>query len=190
MALLALVTKLVTRWRHLHWLQNWPPDGATYISCKFGHQMALLALVANLGKKGQSDLGPLELVANLATFHLQVDILPPYDASSIVCTFWSPDGATCTDCKVGYQEAPLASVENWVPKWHNLHWFTALLPKLATSNSCIATLPWIALLALSVSIELVSSSARVTSIKSIQGLWVTDGQTSGHKDRIRDTWVR
>ena len=31
------------------------------------------------------------------------------------------------------------------------------------------TLPWIALLALSVSIELVSSSARVTSVKSAQG---------------------
>ena len=35
--------------------------------------------------------------------------------------------------------------------------------------TCIATLPWIDLLALSVSIELVSSSARVTSVKSQQG---------------------
>ena len=40
---------------------------------------------------------------------------------------------------------------------------------------CIATLPWTALLALSVSIELVSSSARVTSVKSTQGLCVSDG---------------
>ena len=31
--------------------------------------------------------------------------------------------------------------------------------------TCIATLPWIALLALSISIETVSSSARVTSVK-------------------------
>ena len=35
---------------------------------------------------------------------------------------------------------------------------------------CIATLPWIALLALSVSIEFVSSSARVTSVKSAKGI--------------------
>ena len=35
-------------------------------------------------------------------------------------------------------------------------------------------LPWIALLALSISIVLVSSSARVTSVKSQKGLFVTD----------------
>ena len=35
------------------------------------------------------------------------------------------------------------------------------------------TLPWIALLALSVSIELVSSSARVISVKSAKGLGVS-----------------
>jgi hypothetical protein len=51
-----------------------------------------------------------------------------------------------------------------------------LLPKLATRlHHCIATLPWIALLALSVSIELVSSSARVTSVKSYKPLVVSDG---------------
>ena len=42
MASLTLVANLVTRWRHLHKLQIWPPDGATFISCKFGHQMAPL----------------------------------------------------------------------------------------------------------------------------------------------------
>ena len=41
--------------------------------------------------------------------------------------------------------------------------------------TCIATLPWIALLALSVHIDLVSSSARVTSVKSTQGVGLTDG---------------
>ena len=40
MAPLALVTKLTTRWRHLHWFLIWPPDGANCISCKFAHQMA------------------------------------------------------------------------------------------------------------------------------------------------------
>ena len=48
MAPLALVAYLATRWRHSHWLQIWPPDGATCIGSKFGHQMAPLALVANL----------------------------------------------------------------------------------------------------------------------------------------------
>ena len=32
---LALVKFLVTRWRHLHWLQMWSPGGTTCISCKF-----------------------------------------------------------------------------------------------------------------------------------------------------------
>ena len=48
---LALVPILITRWRNLHWLQNYPPDGATCMSCKFGHQLVLLALVANLATR-------------------------------------------------------------------------------------------------------------------------------------------
>ena len=40
--LIALVANLATIWRHLHWFQFWPPDGAISISCKFGHQMAPL----------------------------------------------------------------------------------------------------------------------------------------------------
>ena len=48
MAPLALVPNLATRWRHLHWLQIWPPDGPTCISYKFSHQVESLALVAKL----------------------------------------------------------------------------------------------------------------------------------------------
>ena len=48
MAPFALVANLATRWRHLHKLQICPPDGATCISCKFGHQVAQLALVQHL----------------------------------------------------------------------------------------------------------------------------------------------
>ena len=49
------------------------------------------------------------------------------------------------------------------------------MPRLSGRHSpgcvtCIATLPWNALLPLSVSIEFVSSSARVTSVKSTKGL--------------------
>ena len=59
----------------------------------------------------------------------------------------------------------------------------ALLPKLATRlHHCIATLPWIALLALSVSIELISSLARVTSVKSYKRLGVCLFVCDGHPD--------
>ena len=61
--------------------------------------------------------------------------------------------------------APLALVQNLATGWHILHWLQIWPPDGAT---CIAALPWIALLALSVSIELVSSSARVTSVKSVK----------------------
>ena len=102
-------------------------------------------------------MAPLALIANLATrrHHLhQLQIR-------------SPSGTTCIGSKFGHQLAPFA-----------------LLPKLATRlHHCIATLPWIALLALSVSIELVSSSARVTSVKSYKPLVVCLWRTSGPKDR-------
>ena len=54
-------------------------------------------------------------------------------------------------------------VQNLVIRRRPLQCFQSWPPGRVT---CIATLPWIALLALSVSIELVSSSARVNSVKS------------------------
>ena len=56
-----------------------------------------------------------------------------------------------------------------------VHWFQCCPPGWVT---CIATLPGIALLALSVGIDLVSSSARVTSVKSNQTL-LTHSRTTG-----------
>ena len=50
-------------------------------------------------------------------------------------------------------------------RWRYLHYLQVWPPGGA---SCIAILPWIALLAVSVGIELVSSSARVTSVKFLQ----------------------
>ena len=61
-----------------------------------------------------------------------------------------------------------------------LYYFQIWPPGGAT---CITTLPWIALLASSVSIELVSSSSRVTSVKSQKGLVVSDTQT--HRSDLR-----
>ena len=61
-----------------------------------------------------------------------------------------------TSWKFGHQ------VQNLVIRWRHLHWFQCCPPGWVT---CIATLPGIALLTLSVGIDLVSSSARVTSVK-------------------------
>ena len=61
---------------------------------------------------------------------------------------------------------------NWFKIWSSgdvtcIAWFQSWQPGCVT---CIATLPWNVLLALSVSIGLVSLSARVLSVKSAEGL--------------------
>ena len=88
-----------------------------------------------------------------------------------------------TSWKFGHQ------VQNLVIRWRHLHWFQCCPPGWVT---CIATLPGIALLTLSVGIDLVSSSARVTSVKSQQGVSLSDGQTDIRTQRSdpRFTWVR
>ena len=93
-------------------------------------------------------------------------------------TIWQQHGTTCIRCKFDHQITPLALVANLATRWRHLHCIQRWPPDCVT---CIATLPWIALLALSVSIELVSSSARVTSVKSQQGL-LTQSLTEGHPD--------
>ena len=119
MAPLALVLNLTTRELHLNWFQIWPPDGANCTGYKFYHQIAPLALLANLA--------PVTLFVNFAT------------------------------------------------RWHFLHWFEIWQPGWLDESH--ATLPWIALLALSVSIDLVSSSAGVTSVKFQKGQWVSENRT-------------
>ena len=59
MAPLALVLNLTTRELHLNWFQIWPPDGANCTGYKFYHQIAPLALLANLA--------PVTLFVNFAT---------------------------------------------------------------------------------------------------------------------------
>ena len=100
-----------------------------------------------ISSKRYHHLAPLKLVASLAIR-------------------WRPlPYAIRTFCH--YQLAPLALVPNLATRWHHLHSFQSWPLGCVT---CIVTLPWIAPLALSVSIELVSSSARVTSVKSQQGI--------------------
>ena len=165
MAPLALVAHLATRWRHLHLLQIWPPDGTTYISCKFGHQMALLALVVNLATRWR--------------YLHQLQICPP-------------GGATCISCKLAHQVAPLALVQNLVIRWRHLHWFQSWPSGGATCRSYkfghqVASLALPHCLGLPIgiisnSIELVSSSARVTSVKFHKGLWVSESVNQFHQD--------
>ena len=158
MAPLALVDNLATRWCHLHYLQICPPDGATCITCKFAQQMASLALLANLATKWR---------------HLhQLQI-------------WPPDGTTCISCKFGQQIAQHRLVQNLVVWWHHLHCLQSWPPGCVT---CIDILPCIALLALSVSIDLVSSPARVNSVKFQKGVGVCDIRNQRSDPRF--TWVR
>ena len=82
--------------------------------------------------------------------------------------------------KCSLQVAQLTLDPNLVIRWRHLHLIQIWSPGGAT---CIATLPWIALLALSASIELVSSSARVTSVKSQKGLLLSELETLGPIDR-------
>ena len=48
---LALVKNLANMKCNQHWFQFWPPCGDICFSYKFGHQMAPLALVANLATR-------------------------------------------------------------------------------------------------------------------------------------------
>ena len=70
--------------------------------------------------------------------------------------------------------AQLGLVQIFVIRWCHFHCLQSWPPGCVT---CIATLPWIALLALSVSMELVSSSAKVTSVEFWKGIVCTDTRT-------------
>ena len=74
--------------------------------------------------------------------------------------------------KFGHQVTSLPKFEGCPPGW----------------VTCIATLPWITLLTLSVSIKLVSLSARVTSVKFQHGLGVCFRDQTHRSDQ--ETWVR
>ena len=89
--------------------------------------------------------------------------------------FWPPDSTTCTSCRFGQQLGLLELVTSLATKCCHLDQFQFWPPGGAT---CIATLPRIALLASSAGVELPSSSARVTSVKSAKPL----GGSELHQD--------
>ena len=85
--------------------------------------------------------------------------------------FWPP---SCCSCRLGQQLALLELVTSLATKWCLLHKFHCWPPDGAT---CIATLPMITLSTSSVGIELLSSSARVTSVKFQKPLGVRETWT-------------
>ena len=88
----------------------WSPNGTTCSSCKFGHQMAPLALFTNLATRWRQ----------LHQFQI-----------------WPPDGATCIGCKFGHQMAPHALVANLATRWRHLHWLQIWPPD---GTTCISWL--------------------------------------------------
>ena len=61
-----LSTRIVWNWfqsNFLNWLQIWPPDGATCICCQFCHRMHHL----HIDSKFDHQMAPIALLANLPT---------------------------------------------------------------------------------------------------------------------------
>ena len=81
------------------------------------------------------------------------------------------------------QMAPVALVPNLVIRWHHLH---------QLHLHCHIALPWSALLALSVGIELESLSARVTSFKFPKGLLLTHSLSEWQTLHywLRGKWIK
>ena len=141
---LSIITKLATRWRHLHLLQALAPYGATCIGCTYSYQEVPLALGANLATRwcylyllqiwppgGTSCVGgtscfggkfgyqvvPFALGANLAT-------------SQVV-----PGGAIWIGYTFGRQVAPLVSIASLATRWRHL-------PCLIAMDCPIASISW------------------------------------------------
>ena len=86
--------------------------------------------------------------------------------------------------KFSHQLAPLALIPNLATGWPNLHFLVTWPPG---SNTCITILLRIVLLTSSVSIEFVSSSTRVISVKSAKHLVLTYNRR--HIDRTPYTYT-
>ena len=117
-----------------------PSLGTTWVGCKFGHKMAPPATYK-------------QICASFQHTNNRVDFKGRYNVLNFTITLhhlnwlqiWSPGGATCNSCKLAL--------------------ITTLQSALLEFPHCLELPSWH-----SVSIELVSSSARVTSVKSNQRL--------------------
>ena len=122
-----------------------------WVGCKFGHQMMLFALITNLATRWRN------------THQLQ---FWPRWCHLHKLKIGQTSGTTWILSKFGHQVTPHALVPKFAIRWQHLQILRIWPPGCVT---CIVTLPWIALVALSSSIELVSTSTRVTSVKFQKG---------------------
>ena len=158
MAAFTSVTKLATKWRHLHWFQIW--------------WIAPHALLANFATRWHYLHCLVQNLITRLTVWVTCIATLPWIAPSVPnlttrkhhlnwFQIWPPNGNTC----IGSRFA------NFATRWHYLHCLVQnLITRLTGWVTCIATLPWIALLVVWVSIDLISPSARDTSVKFQQGL--------------------
>ena len=127
-----------------------------FTSWKCCHNMMPHPLFANIDHR----VVPSALVANLATY---IDYKLGHQVALLALISNLATGcSTCTNCKLSHQVALLVTVANLATWWHHLHWL-----KVWSSES--ATCP----IGIISCIELVFSSARVTSVKSQQALFVS-----------------
>ena len=72
-----------------HWFQSWPLGGITCIGCKFGHLKRFQILSPQNGSKFYHQVAPLALVANLASSHLHCHVVKIITDSSVSIEFVS-----------------------------------------------------------------------------------------------------
>ena len=136
------------------------PNGATWICSKFYHHLAPLELVANLATRWRHlpfagrqfcHMKPRPLFSNIG-HHMKI-LAMIANLFNGWChlhqlQIWPPSGTTCIGSTFSHQVAPLALFPKLATRSRHLHCYIGL--------DCLLTL--------SVSIELVSSSARVISV--------------------------
>ena len=122
---LALLANLATKWRHLHSFQFWPqdgtlhwlhirpPDGTTCISCKFAHQMVLLALLSKFTTRLH------HLYCNIALFVSFTRTFPKICVPKRAC---APNIRICL-LFIIYLVAGFEVITDWVSWWRN--WLTS-----------------------------------------------------------------
>ena len=166
-----------------YWLFNLrysPKKNAACIRSKFGNCLWLIFYKFKVWLiDGTTSIGS-QLGQHVMQFAISSNFGDP-----VALLAWPLFGATCINYKISHHVASFVLDTNLATRWLHLFKFQIWPPGWVT---CIATLPWIVLLALSVSIEFASSSARVTSVKFHQGVSVREKRT--HRLDPRDTWVR
>lgn len=173
MALHALAANLAIKWHHLRWLA--PP---TWIfQFRNGHILCIKSITCIESITCITCINCITCITcisftnKIRTHHDKVCSVWPLNLDWDVVAFLNFRSAIFLEIRfVFLLSMHFWFVANWFKIWPSGHvtciaWFQSWSPGCVTR---VATLPWNALLASSVSIEFVSSLARVTSVKSAQ----------------------